>query len=54
MIQDVTSGGVFFTPILDNMVRTFHKVPQVKTFLKVRYIYLGKLKFIKNKGERFY
>ena len=29
--QSVTSGGVFFKPILDNMLRTFHKVPQVNT-----------------------
>jgi len=24
-----TSGGVLFTPILDNMLRTYHVVPQV-------------------------
>ena len=29
-----TNGGVVFRPILDNMVRTFHTVPQVNTTKK--------------------
>ena len=28
--QTVTDGGVLFNPILGNMLRTFHTVPQVK------------------------
>ena len=28
-IQSVYSGGVFFKPMLDNMLRTYHTVPQV-------------------------